>query len=351
MGVSRRKFIGWMGAAATALTGQRAHAATGKQFSGYPNSFGVLHDITRCIGCRKCETACNTVNQLPAPEIPFDDLTVLDNPRRTRADAHTVVNRFHVAGASADQPVYVKKQCNHCLEPACASACFVKAFAKQPSGAVSYDASLCVGCRYCMIACPFNIPTYEYDKALTPRVMKCTLCQPRIEQGKLPGCVQICPAEALSFGTRPELIRQARERIMRYPDRYVDHIYGEYEMGGASWLYVAGVPFDQLGMRQDLGNRPAADLTSGPLSTVPLVVGLWPILLTGIYAISRRKDKIADSQRISAVAATVADAETRLKQKLAQAKAAADKQQAAAVKNEVKKALAQAAADAVEKEA
>jgi len=351
MGVSRRKFIGWMGAAATALTGQRAHAAAGKQFSGYPNSFGVLHDITRCIGCRKCEQACNTVNQLPAPEIPFDDLTVLDNPRRTRADAHTVVNRFVAAGNPADQPVYVKKQCNHCLEPACASACFVKAFAKQPSGAVSYDASLCVGCRYCMIACPFNIPTYEYDKALTPRVMKCTLCQPRIEQGKLPGCVQICPAEALSFGTRAELIRQARERIMRYPDRYVDHIYGEHEMGGASWLYVAGVPFDQLGMRQDLGNRPAADLTSGPLSTVPLVVGLWPILLTGIYAISRRKDKLADNQRISAVAATVADAEARLKQKLAEAKAAADKQQAAAVKNEVKKALAQAAADAVEKEA
>ena len=234
MSVSRRKFLGWLGAAAGAggLAARPARAASNKEFSGYPGSLGVLHDITRCIGCRHCEAACNQVNQLPAPAQPFDDLTVLAERRRTDAAHYTVVNRFTVAGAAA--PVHVKQQCNHCLEPACASACFVKAFRKTPSGAVSYDASLCVGCRYCMIACPFNIPAYEYAEPLSPRVMKCTLCQPRIEKGQRPGCVDACPKEALTFGPREALIREARERIRRHPDRYRDHVYGEHEMGGTS---------------------------------------------------------------------------------------------------------------------
>jgi len=136
MGITRRKFLGWMGAAAgaTTITGIKVQAASNKQFSGYPGSYGVLHDTTRCIGCRKCEEACNSVNSLPPPKRPFDDLTVLDESRRTHAGTLTVVNRF--SGKNDVAPVFVKNQCNHCLEPACASACFVKALKKVPSGAV-----------------------------------------------------------------------------------------------------------------------------------------------------------------------------------------------------------------------
>lgn len=350
MSVSRRKFLGWLSAAgAGALAGPAAHAAGNQQFTGYPGSFGVLHDVTRCIGCRRCELACNRVNDLPAPERPFDDLTVLESRRRTDAKSYTVVNRFDPVDAQS--PAFVKKQCNHCLEPACASACFVKAFKKLPSGAVSYDADLCVGCRYCMIACPFNIPAYEYDSALSPRVMKCTLCQPRLEKGQLPGCVESCPKEALTFGKRDDLINEARERIRKYPRQYQNHIYGEHEMGGTSWLYLSGAPFETIGMREDLGTKPAPELTAGALAAVPIVVGLWPVLLTGIYAISKRKDRIAETEKAEAVAAARIEAQETLEARVEQERTRAAKNQEMAVQREVKKALEEAAQGAVETEA
>lgn len=147
-----------------------------------------------------------------------------------------------------------------------------------------------------MIACPFEIPTYEYDKALTPRVMKCDMCYTRVMEGKLPGCVEACPKEALTFGTRKEMIGIARERIQAFPDKYEDHIYGEHEMGGTNWLYLSGVPFKNLGMREDLGTTPAPDHTDGFFGSVQMVVGLYPVLLTGIYAITKRKAKISKEE-------------------------------------------------------
>ncbi len=346
MGITRRQFLGWMGAAtgAAALSDPTAYAATNKHFKGHPGSLGVLHDITLCIGCRKCEEACNQVNELPKPERPFDDLSVLSELRRPHADTYTVVNRFQPEGTPA--PIFAKKQCNHCLEPACASACFVKALTKQPTGAVTYNAALCVGCRYCMIACPFNIPAYEYHKAFTPRVMKCTLCQPLLEKGRLPGCVESCPKEALTFGPREELIKIARRRIEKYPDRYVDYLYGEHEMGGTSWLYLASVPFNEIGLREDLGVTSAPQLTAGPLAAVPIIVGLWPVLLTGIYAISRRKDQMADQQRQAEITDTIAVAQKETEEKLAALKDKLNQEKAAAINLEVKKALAEAAKEA-----
>ncbi len=291
MSISRRKFLGWVGGAAGigAMAGKSALAAGNKQFKGYPEGFGVLHDISVCVGCRRCESACNTVNELPAPDKPFTDLSVLDRERRTHAGTYTVVNKY-TGPEDQKAPLFKKHQCNHCLEPACASVCFVKAFKKSETGAVVYDPDVCVGCRYCMIACPFEIPAYEYDEPLTPRVTKCTLCHPRILKGQLPGCVEACPVEALTFGKRDDLLKLARDRIRKYPDRYIDHIYGETEMGGTSWLYLSNVPFSQIGMREDLGTTPAPKLTSGALSIVPMVVGLWPVLLMGVYAISKRKE-------------------------------------------------------------
>ncbi len=342
MSISRRKFLGWLGAAGlTSAAGRPAAAAGNTHFTGYPDAVGVLFDTTRCIGCRKCEEACNKVNELPEPDKPFNDLSVLEHRRRTTAKTYTVVNRYAPAGAKG--PLYRKNQCNHCLEPACASACFVRAFDKTPTGAVTYDASVCVGCRYCMIACPFEIPTYEYDKALTPRVMKCTLCHPRIVKGQLPGCVEICPTEALTYGRRRDLLRVARERIAKAPERYIDHVYGENEMGGTNWLYLSGVPFRELGLREDLGITPAPELTKGALSVVPVVAGIWPVLLTGIWAISQRKDKVAREERELAVATAVAGAREEAKAKLAEALAKAEKEKKTAVEKEVKKALEEAA--------
>jgi len=351
MSISRRKFLGWLGAAGWGATlGTPANAASNKEFEGYPDSMGVLFDNTRCIGCRKCEAGCNKVNELPAPERPFDELSVLEDRRRTTDKAYTVVNRHNRAGG-AQGPLYSKIQCNHCLEPACASVCFVKAFKKTKSGAVTYDESVCVGCRYCMIACPFEIPAYEYDSAFSPRVMKCTLCHPRVIKGLLPGCVEACPTEALTFGKRTDLLQIGRERIRRFPERYVNHIYGENEMGGTSWLYLSGVPFRQVGMREDLGTTPAPKLTAGALSAVPIVVGIWPVLLGGIYAINKRKEKIANKEKQEAVAGALEQANSEAEAKLTEAMQKAEKDKTAAIETAVSKALEEAAQAAAEEAA
>ncbi|WP_432734958.1 sulfate respiration complex iron-sulfur protein HmcB [Maridesulfovibrio sp. FT414] len=334
----RRTFLGVLGATCVGAALPAGAEAAGKEFKGYPGSKGVLFDATRCIGCRKCEAACNKVNNLPEPEKKFDDLSVLDEKRRTDAKTFTVVNKYNGQG----KPVFRKSQCNHCLEPACASACFVKAFKKLPNGAVVYDESVCVGCRYCMVACPFEIPTYEYDEPLTPRVMKCTMCAPRLAEGKLPGCVEGCPKEALVFGERDELIKIARERIRRNPDRYVDHIYGEREMGGTSWMYLSGVPFSEIGMREDLGTKSAPELTAGALAAVPMVAGLWPVLLGGIYAVSKRNSKIADEERKEAVEKAIARASAEAEKTLAEALEKADVANKRKIEVEVKKAVEEA---------
>ncbi|MFH0792795.1 MAG: 4Fe-4S dicluster domain-containing protein [bacterium] len=313
MSLSRREFLTRMAAGASmAALGSRAAADT-KVYPGYPDSYGVLHDTTLCIGCGSCEAACNRVNHLPPPEKPFDDPSVMDTPRRTTPHNHTVVNRFpatpqkaatsesEAESAPGPKPVFCKIQCNHCLEPACASACFVKAFTKVPEGPVVYDESLCVGCRYCMVACPFNVPTYEYDKPLTPRVMKCDMCYGRIREGTPPGCVEVCPEQALIFGKRNVLLDVAKERIQTRRDRYVDHIYGEHEVGGTSWLYISDKPFGEIGMRTNLGRTPAPELTKPFLSAVPIVLTLWPGLLMGAFAFTKRRETIAGEERAAAL--------------------------------------------------
>ncbi|MDP8240133.1 MAG: 4Fe-4S dicluster domain-containing protein [Candidatus Hatepunaea meridiana] len=341
MDKSKRKFIGLAAVAGVGAVVPKV-AFPHEEFSGYPDGYGVLHDTNLCIGCRSCEAACNEVNGLPAPDQPFDDMSVLEKKRRTNHKTYTVVNEYKTS-ESPELPVFRKIQCNHCLEPACASACFVGAFTKTPEGAVVYNPSVCVGCRYCIIACPFNIPAYEYNEPLTPRVIKCTLCQPRVKEGKLPGCVEACPQEALIYGKRDNLIKIARERIRKYPDRYVDHIYGEHEVGGTSWLYLSGVPFDEIGLRTDLGNTPAPELTCGALAMVPIIVSLWPALLGGIYLTTKRKEKIAHHEKTTAVNDAIAktQAEAAAKAKVAVEKAKKDKE--FAIAREVKKALAEAA--------
>ncbi|WP_419785264.1 sulfate respiration complex iron-sulfur protein HmcB [Pseudodesulfovibrio sp.] len=334
----RRTFLGLLGAAgATAALPGKA-GATNHHFGPHPDTKAVLFDETRCIGCRQCEQACHEVNKLPAPDRPLDDLKVLDTERRTDEKTFTVVNKYNTSKGS----VFRKIQCNHCLEPACASACFVRAFKKQPNGAVTYDASVCVGCRYCMVACPFCIPAYEYDDPITPRVRKCTMCAPRLAEGKLPGCVERCPKEALTFGPREEIIKIARARLDAHPDRYVQHIYGEHEMGGTSWMYISNVPFHEIGMREDLGTTSAPELTSGALAAVPMVVGLWPVLLGGIYAVSKRKDKVANDEKVMAVKNALAKASSEAEKKLSEELKKADVANKRLIEVEVKKAVEEA---------
>ncbi|MHB8834859.1 MAG: sulfate respiration complex iron-sulfur protein HmcB [Candidatus Methylomirabilia bacterium] len=293
MKINRRNFL----RAATvvggsALLSRPPKAAAYETFPGWENRLGMLTDTTRCIGCRSCEAACNTVNKLKAPEKRFDDPSVFEEKRRPDGNTYTVVNRY-LTGKDK-KPVFRKIQCNHCNEPACANACPVGAYKKTPEGPVTYNEKVCIGCRYCMVACPFYVPGYSYDSAFEPEIRKCQMCFTRITKGGLPGCAEACPAGAITFGRRKDLLKVARERISAHPGRYVDHVYGEHEAGGTSWLYLSGVPFDQIGFQTDLPTTPYAELTYGFLSSVPLVFILWPGLLGGIHLISKSRDRAAD---------------------------------------------------------
>ncbi len=266
---------------------------------GYPNQYGVLVDTTVCIGCRRCEWACKETNKLPnqRPLKEYEkDQTVFQTLRRTHADTYTVVNRFDNPQDSS-KPIYVKKQCMHCTEPGCASSCFVKAFTKRPEGAVTYDASLCVGCRYCMAACPFDVPAYQYDDPWTPEVTKCTFCFDKIRvQGGVPACVSICPVETMTFGKKTDLIDLAHKKIRDNPTRYVNHVYGEQEVGGTSWLYLSAVPFDKIGFRTDLGVTPIPTYSKPFLSLVSPVFIVVPALAMGFYSFKKRRDQLAEDE-------------------------------------------------------
>lgn len=243
----RRSFLKTAAAAGTAAVGLgTTTAAAAPKYVLSPDRMGVLVDTTVCVGCRNCEWACRTAHGLPTePLSSYEDRSVFGTMRRPDEGALTVVNEYGNP-KNPDLPINVKVQCMHCDHPACLSACIVGAFSKEENGAVVWDTDKCIGCRYCMAACPFQIPAFEYHKALHPEIRKCDFCIDRTREGKLPACVEICPVEALTYGPRDELIRIARQRIKTYPDRYVDHVYGEHEVGGTSWMYLAGREFADL---------------------------------------------------------------------------------------------------------
>jgi formate dehydrogenase iron-sulfur subunit len=279
-------------AAASALVTHAPKKVSAHDFAGYETSKGVLVDLGRCVGCRSCEAACNKEQGLPEPEIGFDDLSIFDQTnedgkRRPDENAYTVVNQYD--SPLLNHPLFRKIQCNHCLEPACLTACFVNAYTKTPEGAVIYDPDVCVGCRTCMIACPFSIPAFRYTSAFDPRIMKCIFCyDSRLSKDLPPVCVEACPMEALTFGDRKTLLRIARKRMRENPERYVQHIYGEFEAGGTSWLYLSPVPFEHAGFDIHVPKQPIINYVKDFLAIVPMVLTIWPGLFAGFFLLSRR---------------------------------------------------------------
>ena len=299
--INRRTFLQGSlagAAAATVSLGKNTEAAT---FEGYPDAMGVLVDLSRCVGCRSCEAACNREQKLPAPEKPFNDFSVFDEihhgqKRRTDETRYTIVNRYDIPGR--EHPLFRKIQCNHCMEPACLTSCFVNAYTKTPEGAVIYDSSVCVGCRTCMVACPFYIPTFRYSSAFKPRIMKCVFCHDtRLTKGLPPACVEACPQEALTFGRRTDLVAAGKQRIRENPGNYVDHLYGEHEAGGTSWMYLSPAPFEQVGIDTTVPKEPILNYVKDFLSIVPMVLTIWPALFAGFHLLATRKDKMAEQKK------------------------------------------------------
>ena len=300
-GKSRRDFLkstALIGAGITGLSTSTAKAGPKNILS--EDRMGVLVDTTVCVGCRNCEWACKKAHDLPAGKLEsYENRKILETKRRPDETALTVVNEYS-PGKNSDLPLDVKVQCMHCDHPACVSACIVGAFSKHENGSVTWDTSKCIGCRYCMAACPWQVPAFQYDKALNPLIMKCDFCFERTKEGKLPACVEICPVEALTYGPRTELVRVARERIKRDPDRYIDHILGEYEVGGTSWMYLAGKNFAEIGFPK-LGQNPAPGVSEsiqhGIFAYFVPPVSLYA-LLGGIMWITKRRKELDQEENL-----------------------------------------------------
>lgn len=292
MKVTRRTFLKVAGAAGTISLVGRSGTARAAGPAPRADTSAVLVDTTLCVGCRGCEAACSEANRLPDPVMPGQE-SVFTRRRSTDTRSYTVVNRYPNSREKA--LTFVKSQCMHCLEPACVSACLTRAMERTPEGPVVYHEDRCIGCRYCMVACPFWMPKFEYDKPI-PAIRKCSFCFARLKRGEGPACATACPAGALQFGKRKALLEIAKTRIYQNPDRYVHHIYGEHEVGGTGWLYISRVPFEQLDFRMDLGTIPYPHLTWPFLSAVPFVLMLWPPFLVGLYAVRKSREGVAHAE-------------------------------------------------------
>lgn len=257
--LNRRKFLKTAAAGITVST-LASSTVKGADKNLSDDRIGILVDTAECVGCRHCEWACRTAHGFPTDDLDsYSDHGVFKEFRRPDSNSLTVVNEFENE-KNPLLPIYVKVQCMHCEKPACVSACIVGAFSKLEDGSVVWDDDKCIGCRYCMVACQFQIPTYDYDRSIDPHIRKCDLCFDRRKNGQLPACVSICPNEALVFGKRSDILKIAKERIRRKPDVYVKHIYGEHELGGTSWMYIASKSFEELKMPL-LGDTPAPGIS------------------------------------------------------------------------------------------
>ena len=279
-------------------------------------SRATLIDITKCIGCRACQVACKQWNERDGEVTEFQDQLGFQNPATLSAKTLTLITAHELPNESAPgglNYLFSMRRCLHCLEPACASACPTTALQRQPDGTVAYAADQCIGCRYCMWACPWGVPTTEWN-SLAPKIQKCTNCADRADQPlpstrngatltedegseyrrkiTVPACVKACPADALVFGTREGMLEEGRRRISARPEKYLDHIYGEHEAGGTSVMYLSSVPFDKLGF-PDVGTKSYPGLSATALHAVPPAVLAVGAMLAGVYALLKRRASAA----------------------------------------------------------
>jgi formate dehydrogenase iron-sulfur subunit len=277
--LSRRQFFklsaATVGASALAGVVQPAAASTGITPANTP---AMLIDISRCIGCGNCQRSCNQVNGLHPTSEQSKELS---------SQTYTAVKRYDLEGGKTR---FVKRQCMHCLDAACASACPVSALHKTAEGPIAYRVDRCLGCRYCMVSCPFEVPRFDWDNGITPEIRKCMFCIDRQRDGKLPACAENCPSGTLKFGTRGELLKEAHARLDANPRFYVNHIFGEHEAGGTAMLYISDVPFGLLGFRTDVTTRPIPAYTWDIMSKLPFVVGGLAVVLTGASVVTRRRN-------------------------------------------------------------
>ncbi|MEW5959042.1 MAG: 4Fe-4S dicluster domain-containing protein [Chloroflexota bacterium] len=291
--LSRRTFLKRITVGATAIAtaqvwGDPAQFVQADEAAA-DQGWGMLVDLTRCVGCNSCALACKTANQLPHVEI---------EPQTLSSQVYTFVDERPVTTTGGQTETrHVKRQCMHCLDAACVAACPAGAMVKSETGPVIYRAERCLGCRYCQLACPFEAPSFEWADGLTPVISKCWLCYNRLQQGKKPACVEACPTGALRFGKRDRLLAQAHGQIASNPHRYIDHVFGEFEVGGTSILYLSDIPFEAMGFPVDLPQTAPSLETEKIMSKLPLVIAGMAALLAGAAVYTQRKSALTLAAR------------------------------------------------------
>ncbi len=285
--LSRRDLLKGMGcgiaalAASTALAGD-VHVAAASEGPVNEDAWGILIDLTRCTGCQSCALACKEANDRPhRNQVPI----ILDTDSYSFVEERQIENSVGQA-----ETINIKHQCMHCLHPACVSACTVGALRKTPEGPVVYDSEKCIGCRYCQYACPFGVPTYEWENPLG-LIHKCQMCASRLEEDERPACIAACPNGALRFGSRHELLAQAHAQVVSNPGRYVEHVYGEHEVGGTSVLYLSPVPFSLLGF-PELGGDPNPRYAEAVMKQTPTIALTVASVVTALHLFMQRRQQV-----------------------------------------------------------
>jgi formate dehydrogenase iron-sulfur subunit len=298
--LARRDFL-TRGARVTAGVAVVAVPATARARTVSPDTaaeavsqFAILYDSTLCVGCRACELACaeaNSVSRTP-DEIfegrPYEDCRALSS------EVLSYVTR-HTDPIDPSIVTFGKMQCMHCVDPACAASCPVGAIWKTPEGPVVWNENRCLGCRYCMMACPYGIPRFEWD-AWNPRIRKCDMCRDRQLSGRTPACVEACPTGALVSGTRAEMLSEAHHRIRQHPRQYVHHVYGEEEVGGTNVLHIAARPFEELGYRCDVASCSYRTYTQPAMAAIPYVINGLGLTLGAVAWIANRRMRVESEE-------------------------------------------------------
>ncbi|MGY0288779.1 MAG: 4Fe-4S dicluster domain-containing protein [Candidatus Methanodesulfokora washburnensis] len=290
--LSRREFLKSTGSFLVSLPLINTFGSYSSSNKNDPDEmYGFLVDVSRCIGCGDCQAACKIKNNLPvSSDLPYErnERSYWDNYSTLSAYTWTRIRSKKLVKDGKEIVRFIKEQCMHCIDPACASVCFVGALYKTPEGPVIYRADRCVGCRYCVYACPWGVPKWQYDKPF-PFIQKCNMCYDRVIEGKKPACVEACKVGALTFGKRKELIEEAKRRISK--GGYVNYIYGEEEAGGTCVLYISDVPFDELDFRKVM-KFSYPELTQAYLGNMPIVIPSLFVGLLGLYLYSRRRQEV-----------------------------------------------------------
>jgi len=275
MQVNRRDFLKAGSAGAGAMLLYYGLGPKNK-LDSYLSSSGkraMLYDANKCVGCRACQSACKSWNKLREESVGYGG--IYENPGSLSGTTWTLIKARELGLNGTNRLFFRKYQCFHCTEASCEAVCPVAAISHN-NEAVVINQKLCIGCGYCVQACPFDV-AHRDEETGTSR--KCTLCVDRTSKGLNPACVEACPAEAVIWGDRSEFIAEGKRRVQSLVASGWEKatLYGENGLGGLTVLYVLpesasvfGLPeFPRMATHNVWGQWVSGVIAAGAIAAIP----------------------------------------------------------------------------------